>query len=103
MGHYLHQLPIRPAESERGARSSAGPPLRLRAVVAALALFAISSLAATALGRMGATLHGDVLPGWPESGCLRATVTPWRGTLSGQVIVGQASLCVGDSGTHATL
>jgi hypothetical protein len=103
MGHYLHRLPIRPAESEPRARSKAGPPLRLRAVVAALALFAISSLAAMALGRMSATLQGDVPPGWPASGCLSASVAPWRGALSGQVIVGQASLCIADSGLRGML
>jgi hypothetical protein len=73
------------------------------AVGGALVILATSCLAALALQRMGASVHGDVPPGWPVNGCLSASVAPWRGPLGQQVVVGQASLCMTDSGLHATL
>ena len=99
MGHYLHRLPIRATEPARKSPSSAGPLIRSRPLVAALVLLAISSLAAMALERMGASLHDAVPPGWPASGCLGASMAP----MGAQVAVGQASLCMADGGLDGSL
>jgi hypothetical protein len=64
-----------------------------------LALFAVSSLAALAVERMGARLRSDAPAGWPASGCLSASVAP----LGAQVVGGQASLCIADGGVQRTL
>jgi hypothetical protein len=95
---YLHRLPIRPAEPVVRARPSAGPRIRLRALAAVLALFAVSSLAATALERMGASLH-SVPIGWPASGCLDASVAP----LGVNIVAGHTSLCMVDGGMRGTV
>lgn len=66
--------------------------------MAGLALLAVSSLAAVAVERMGASLH--VSPaGWPASGCLEVTVVQ----LGAYHVNGRGSLCITDSAMQGTL
>jgi hypothetical protein len=87
--HYLRLLPIRRAEAEADGRSYARQPIRLAAVVGAIALLCISSVVPIAFVRLVANPQNDVLPGWPASGCLDSSLEP----LGAQVVVTQASLC----------
>ncbi|HLZ31194.1 MAG TPA: hypothetical protein VKV73_28070 [Chloroflexota bacterium] len=84
--------------SARPPRPGAGPRVQLRALVTVLTLLAVSSAAATAVERMGASLH-YVPGGWPASGCLEASVVQ----LGAQLVTGHGSLCITDSAVRGTL
>jgi hypothetical protein len=57
-------------------------------------------MTAMAFARWGASLHNQVPPGWPASGCLDAAN---QERLAVQVVIRQASLCSADDGIHGVI